>query len=143
MLVNYTSIYTTNRDTIENLVGLPFTLNERKQLSGILSALLPITEVSLQIYNILVTEELASFCQIELRTKGILIHLGPGATQYTLPIPYYKLVLYKGKSEEYSIHKDTYFVKFEVAKDDVKTHQFLKKVTNQKSNQRLTYIDDL
>ncbi|UZO79228.1 hypothetical protein NBT05_09615 [Aquimarina sp. ERC-38] len=143
MLFTYPSVQITHRKKIEELIGKPFTLKERNALGGTTSRLLRITEVSIQIYNLLVVDQEPMYCQIALRTKGILVHLGSKADKYALPIPYYKLVVYKGRSEEYSIHKDTYFVKFEVLKDQVEVHQFLKKITDQKSNQAFTYIDDL
>lgn len=142
MLFTFESIRTTYRKKTEELVGKPFTLKERQQLDGITSPLFTITEVSLQIYNLLVVSQEPQYCRMELRTQGILIHLGKAADKYTLPIPFFKMVVYKGKSEEYSIYKNAYFVKFRADKEKAEIHKFVKKIMDLKSSQNSTFIDD-
>ena len=65
-----------------------------------------ITETSIDIHNLLVLDQNINQCNIELRPKGIIVHFRSLLKTYGLIIPYYKLKIYKGKAEEYSIYKD-------------------------------------
>ena len=50
---------------------------------------------------------------------------------YALVIPYYKLNLYKGKAEKYSIYPDHYFIK--IKENIPRVHKFMKKVATYKA----------
>ena len=60
---------------------------------------------------------------------------------YGLVIPYYKLKIYKGRAEEYSIYKDNSTIK--VAAKNKSTHAFFKKIANEKIKNMPPSIDDL
>jgi hypothetical protein len=60
---------------------------------------------------------------------------------YGLIIPYYKLKIYKGKSQEYSIYLDHYFVKILADSSDV--HKFVKKINRQKALNTPPNLEDL
>jgi hypothetical protein len=80
-------------------------------------------------------------CNIELCKSGIIVRFRSRLETYALPIAYHKLVIYKGRAEEYSIYKDTYFVK--VRADRKEIHHFFKKINEQKNKQSFTFVDDL
>jgi len=126
---------------IEAEVGKPFTFKERLQLGGIGSSKLIITETSVQIHNLLILDNNRNQCNIEMRPNGILVGFRSLLESYILVIPYYKLSLYKGKAEEYSIYRDDYFVKVE-AKDKA-THKFMNKVLAAKAKASPTRLEDL
>jgi len=119
---------------INSEVGSPFTLIERIKLRGIGSPKLHITTCSKEINEILVRDNHIKTCNIELRPKGILIGFNVRLETYLLVIPFYKLSIYKGKAEEYSIYKDHYFVKFRATKKDKTTHSFIKKIISYKAD---------
>lgn len=128
---------------IDQLLGKPFTLLERLKMGGIGSPKLIITATSVQIHNLLILDNNRNVCNIEMRPKGIIVGFRSLLESYALVIPYYKLSLYKGKAEEYSIYKDNYFIKVEAKKTDKNIHSFIQKILNEKSLQAPTQIDQL
>jgi len=122
------------RTTIDDLIGKPFTLRERWSMGGIGSGKLMITQTSIDIHNLLVLDQNINQCNIELRPKGIIIHFRSLLETYGLIIPYYKLKLYKGKAQEYSIYKDQYSIK--VLANTKNIHSFFKKLNDQKTKKR-------
>lgn len=109
-------------------VGKPYSLPERFKFKGIGSPKLIITEASIQIHNLLILDNNRNQCNIEIRPEGIIIGFRSLLESYALVIPYYKLVIYKGKAEEYSIYRDNYFVKIEAKSTDRRIHKFIQKI---------------
>ena len=112
-------------------------------MKGIGSPKLIMTDASVQISNLMNLDNNRNVCNIEMRPKGIIVGFRSGLNPYALIIPYYKLVLYKGKSEEYSIYKDTYFVKFQALAGDESVHRFMNKLLNAKTLADGNRIEDL
>jgi len=128
---------------IDEAVGKPFPLAERIKMRGIGSTKLIITDMSIQIYNLMILDSNRNQCNIEMRPKGIIVGFRSLLESYALVIPYYKLVLYKGKAEEYSIYRDDYFVKIEARKKDKSIHKFIQKVMAAKAAATPTRLEDL
>ena len=111
---------------IEKTVGKPFSLQKRWKIGGIGSPKLLIDSSSLDISNLLILDQNIDQCNIELRPKGIIVRFRSLLETYGLIIPYYKLKIYKGKANIYSIYRDNYFIK--VISDnnsvsrDIRTH---------------------
>ncbi len=122
-------------------VGKVLTLKERWKLKGSGSPQLHMTSSSIQIHNLMVLDINKNTCNIEIREKGIIVRFRSLLETYALPIPFYKLTIYKGKAEEYSIYRDNYFVKIKADKKAI--HKFMDKVQTLKGNQGFTYVDDL
>jgi len=122
-------------------VGPMLTLKERWKLKGSGSPQLHITDCSIHIYNLMVLDINKKTCNIEIRDKGIIIRFRSLLETYALPIPFYKLTIYKGRAEEYSLYRDTYFVKVKADKKNI--HQFINKISGLKNDQGFTYVDDL
>jgi hypothetical protein len=80
-------------------------------------------------------------CNIELRPRGLIVHFRSLLETYGLVIPYFKLKVYKGKAEEYSIYMDKHFIK--VLADNKSIHQFFKKVADEKILNTPTSFEDL
>ena len=120
---------------IDEAVGKPFTLKERWKRGGVGAGRLVITETSVQINNLLILDNNRNVCGIEMRPKGIIVGFRSLLESYGLVIPYYKLTLYKGKAEEYSIHKDNYFIKIQAKARDKHTHKFMAKILAEKAAQ--------
>jgi hypothetical protein len=115
---------------IDESVGKAFTLMDRIKMGGIGSGKLFINSSSVQIHNLLILDSYVNTCSIEMRPKGILLSFRSILETYALIIPYHKLKIYKGESQQYSIYMDNYFVK--VKADQKRIHQFMKKVMDQK-----------
>ncbi len=123
--------------------GKPFTLRERFKMRGIGSPKLVLTETSIQISNLMNLDNNRNVCNIEMRPNGIIVGFRSKLNSYALIIPYYKLVLYKGKAEEYSIYKDDYFFKIEARARDKSVHSFIKKVIDAKNAAAPERLEDL
>ncbi|AZQ44962.1 hypothetical protein [Nonlabens ponticola] len=126
---------------ISDEVGGVLSLRERWKLKGSGSPQLHINSCSIHIHNLLVLDNNADKCNIEIREKGIIIRFRSLLETYALPIPFYKLTIYKGRAEEYSIYRDDYFVK--VRANHKSIHKFMGKISQLKSDQGFTYVDDL
>ena len=141
MLVNISYNEPAKVERIVAAVGKTFPLRERWKLGGIGSSKLMINSCSIDIHNLLVLDQNANSCNIELRPKGIVVRFRSLLETYALIVPYYKLKLYKGKAQEYSIYLDHYFIKVSVI--SIKDHAFFKKINNQKILNSPPKIDDL
>jgi hypothetical protein len=135
MLVNVSYNNKEINRRIDAEVGKPFGLKERIKYAGIGIGRLVITEASVQINNLLILDNNRNVCGIEMRPAGIIVGFRSLLESYALVIPYYKLSLYKGRAEEYSIYRDNYYIKFQARAKDKSIHRFVKKVLAAKSEQ--------
>jgi len=117
-------------DEINNYVGKPYTIFQRLRIGGIGSSNLIINKADSKISNLLNLDNNINKCNIEIRPKGIIIRFRSLLETYGLIVPFYKLKLFKGKANEYSIYNDNYFIKIEVNKKN--EHDFFKKITKMK-----------
>lgn len=141
MLLNISYNQPKIRDKIHEEVGKTFTLMERFKLNGIGSPKLLITSSSIDIYNLLVLDNNANVCNIEMRPNGIIVMFRSLLETYALVIPYYKLKIYKGKAEEYSIYMDHYFIKVKAGTPAI--HKYMLKIIDYKTGIAPTQIEDL
>ena len=114
-------------DEINNYVGKPYTIFQRLRIGGIGSSKLIINKADSKISNLLNLDNNINTCNIEIRPKGIIIRFRSLLETYGLIIPFFKLKLFKGKANEYSIYIDNFFIKVQVSKKD--EHDFFKKIT--------------
>ncbi|WP_311195761.1 hypothetical protein [Antarcticibacterium sp. 1MA-6-2] len=131
MLLNISYNQPKIKEKIIDEVGKTFTLVERFKLNGIGSPKLQITTASIDIHNLLVLDNNTNVCNIEMRPRGIIVMFRSLLETYALVIPYYKLKLYKGKSEEYSIYRDHYFIK--VKAENPAVHKYMMKILDYKT----------
>lgn len=143
MLLNVSYNNKQTSQKIDAEVGKPFSLATRIKMRGIGSTKLIITETSIQINNLLILDSNRNQCNIEMRPNGIIVGFRSLLESYALVIPYYKLVLYKGKAEEYSIYRDNYFIKIEARAKDKAIHNFMSKVLSAKAESTPTRLEDL
>lgn len=126
---------------INKEVGKTFTLLERIKLGGTGSPKLYITQASIDIHNLLILDNNMNTCNVEMRPNGIIVRFRSLLETYALIIPYYKLTLYKGKAEEYSIYRDHYTIKVKANKPQI--HKYFKKIIDYKADNAPSQIDDL
>jgi hypothetical protein len=128
---------------IDEAVGEQYTWKERLRLKGIGSSKLIITDASGAIAKLLNLDSNRNQCNIEIRPDGIIVGFRSLLESYAFVIPFYKLVLYKGDAELYSIYKDNQFIKIEAKPRDKATHNFIKKILAAKTNIVQVRIEDL
>lgn len=141
MLLNISYNRPNIKEKINKEVGKPFTLLQRMKLNGTGSPKLHITNVSIDIHNLMVIDNKIKVCNVEMRPNGIIVMFRALLETYALVIPYYKLHLYKGKAEEYSIYKDHYFIK--VKANTPAIHKYFRKILDYKADNAPTQIEDL
>ncbi len=141
MLLNVSYNNPDIKEKIDREVGKTLTLVDRFKLKGSGSPRLIITTVSIDIHNLLILDNNRNTCNIEIRPNGIIVRFRSILETYALVIPFWKLKIYKGKAEEYSIYRDHYFIKVEAKDENV--HKFFKKLISYKDDNAPTRIDDL
>ena len=99
------------RSKIENDIDKPLSLSQKFLIGGSGSPKLYITECSSEIKKYLNKDNNINSCIIEIRNRGIIVMFKSILETYALTIPFFKLNIYKGKSNEYSIYRDNYYVK--------------------------------
>ncbi|MGY8946074.1 MAG: hypothetical protein ACKVJS_03350 [Flavobacteriales bacterium] len=112
---------------IEMLVGKQFTILERIKMKGIGSSNLLIQFSNEKIENLLNLDKNLNKCNTGIRPKGLIIRFKVLLETYALIIPFYKLKIFKGKSNQYSLYKDEYVIKLKVKGLD--DHDFFKKIS--------------
>ena len=141
MLLNVSYNESEVKEKIEAIVGKPFPLKERWSMNGVGSPKLLISSTSIDIHNLLILDNNQNTCNIELRPKGIILRFRSLLETYALIIPYYKLNLYKGSAEEYSIYIDQQYIKVLVRTKD--TRKFFMKLKAEKAKKQAPGIEDL
>ena len=114
-------------DEINNYVGKPYTILKRLKIGGIGSSKLIINSADSIIENLLNLDNNLNYCNVEIRPKGIIIHFKSLLETYGLIVPFYKLKIFKGKANEYSIYIDNFFIKVNASEKN--EHDFFKKIT--------------
>lgn len=133
MLLNVSYNRPKIKKQIDDAVGKPFSLVERIKMKGIGSGKMFIDSTSIQIHNLLVLDNNQNVCGIEMRPNGILVTFRSLLETYALVIPFYKLKIYKGQSDVYSIYRDDYFIKVKIK--EKQHHKFMQKLLNFKLEQ--------
>ena len=113
-------------DEINNYVGKPYTILKRLKIGGIGSSKLIINSADSIIENLLNLYNNLNYCNVEIRPKGIIIHFKSLLETYGLIVPFYKLKIFKGRANEYSIYIDNFFIKVNASEQN--EHDFFKKI---------------
>lgn len=111
MIFDSTYIDKKIKEALEEQVGRPFGMVERlKQAGGIGSHRMIIDKASKGFAEILEKTTGTVYGSIEMRPKGILVHLNVRNTRYSWSIPFYRLVFYR--TDYFSIHSEGEFISF-------------------------------
>ena len=120
------------KEEISKMIGKPFSFFERIKMNGIGSSSLRIQGCNSEIENLLNLDNNDNRCNIEIRKKGIIVRFRALLETYALIIPFYKLKLFKGESNLYSIYIDNYYIK--VLANNKNVHDFFKKISKYRSS---------
>jgi hypothetical protein len=118
-----------NRDadsTINDLIGERYSFLKAIKLKGIGSKRMIVDDVSIGFKKILNTVSDINYGNIEIREKGILIHLNKGLKNYSWAIPFYQLHFYK--TSGFSVHAQGNFVRFKNNKLLKENKKFLDRI---------------
>ena len=142
MLVNTSYNEKKVNQTIDELVGKPFSLIENIKQNGIGSPRLDILKTSDEIATLLSYDNNRNFCNVELRPRGIIIRFRSLLETFSLVIPYYKLVIFK-PANSFTFHLDHHFISVDASIKNKGVHRFMEKLNQLKVENSPTYIDDL
>ena len=138
MLANVSYNNKAQRESIDMLVGKPFTLVNRLKLGGVGSPKLHVVSSSKEIDSLFVLDHNDNTCNIELRPNGIILRFRSLLETYGLIIPYYKLTIFKGTREAYSIHMEHHKIGISAKSKNVR--DFFKKIQQQKASISDNYL---
>lgn len=130
MVLNTTQTNKENKELLNALVGKAYSFLESLKLKGVGSKRMVIDNVSPNLKHLLNTVSDINYTNIELRPKGILIHITKGLQNFTWAIPYYQLVIYKADGS--SIHAQGRFIHFKNNKMLKENKLFFDKLLNEK-----------
>ena len=99
-----------NKNIVNDHVGEPFSFLESLRRRGIGSKRMIIHSVSPNLMWVTNLVSDVNYANIELRKKGIIIHINKGLRNFAWLIPYRQLVVYK--TEVMSIHAQGKFIQF-------------------------------
>ncbi|MFK7747763.1 MAG: hypothetical protein AB8B65_05200 [Kordia sp.] len=131
MIINTTYTDREAAKLIDSHLGEAFPLLKRIKLKGIGSKRMIINTVSPKMKQYLNTVDDLNYGSIELRPKGILIHIHKKLDSFSWVIPYYKLHIYT--SAYFSLHADGDFIQFKKNKLYKENKAFIEKMQTQKN----------
>lgn len=137
MLYNATYKNKDAEATINNLIGKRYSFFESIKLKGTGSKRMIIKEVSIGFKSIMNNVSDVNYGNIELRSKGIIIHINKGLKNYSWAIPFYQLHIYK--TNGYSIHAQGNYVRFKTNKLYTENKTFLDRILQLKVENEENY----
>ena len=137
MLFNTTHKNKDAEATINNLIGKPYSFFESLKLKGTGSKRMVIDTVSIGFKTIMNSVSDVNYGNIELRRKGIIIHINKGLKNYSWAIPFYQLHIYK--TNGYSLHAQGNYVRFKTDKLYKENKKFLDRILQLKVENEENY----
>ena len=98
------------KEVFEDLLGKPYSFLKALKLGGVGSKRMMIEQVSPKFSSMMNNVSDINYGNIELREKGILVHINKGLKNYSWAIPFYQLHIYN--TQTFSIHAQGNFVQF-------------------------------
>jgi len=123
--------------TMNDLLGKPYSFVKAIKLGGVGSKRMIIDAVSPGFLKLINAVSDINYGNIELREKGIVIHINKGLKNFSWAIPYYQLHTYK--TEGFSIHAQGNFVRFKSNKLLKENKNFIDKIINCKIENNKQY----
>ncbi len=118
-------------DAIFNdLLGKPYSFFKAIKMGGVGSKRMMIDEVSPGFLKYMNTVADINYGNIEIREKGIIVHINKGLQNFSWAIPTYQLHIYK--TSGFSVHAHGNFVRFKKNKLMKENKKFLDKIIDLK-----------
>ena len=116
---------------INEEMGNAYSLIKKLQLGGIGSRRLVIEHFSENINHLKLKVSGLQYANIEIRPKGIIIHINQGIYTYAWTIPFFRLSIYNG--DFFTIHGNGNYIQFNKEKSWKENRNFLQKLIHLKS----------
>lgn len=118
------------KEVFEVLLGKPYTFLKALKLGGVGSKRMMIEQVSPKFSSMMNNVSDINYGNIELREKGIIVHINKGLKNYSWAIPFYQLHIYN--TQTFSIHAQGNFVQFKKNNLLMENKSFLDKLVDLK-----------
>ena len=126
MLYSSTHKNTDAEKEVDQLVGKSYSFFTAIKMKGTGSKRMIVEKVSPNLQKVVNLVADLNYGNIELRPRGIVIHITKGLKNFSWAIPYYQLVIYR--SGRFSIHADGKFVQFKSNKLLKENKKFIDKL---------------
>lgn len=126
MIFNTTNKNKDAEATINDLLGAPYSFFQSIKMGGTGSKRMVVEAVSPGFLKVMNSIADINYGNIELREKGIVLHITKGLKNFSWAIPYYQLHTYK--TAGFSIHAQGNFVRFKSNKLLKENKQFIDKL---------------
>mgnify|MGYP001052369525 CR=1 FL=1 len=130
MVLDTTYYNKEHKTLIDEFVGESYSFWEAIKRRGVGSKRMIVDQLSPNLNYITNTTSDINYANIELRKKGILIHITKGQKNYTWAIPFYQLVFYKTNFT--SIHAQGKFIHFKNSKTFKENKSFFRSLMDEK-----------
>jgi len=117
---------------INEEMGDAYSLLKKLQLGGIGSRRMVIEQFSENMNHLKLKVSGLQYGNIEIRPKGIILHINKGVYTYAWTIPYFRLSIYNG--DFFTLHGNGNYIQFNKEKSWKENRNFLQKLIQLKSN---------
>ena len=116
---------------INDEMGKPYSLIKKIKLKGIGSRRMIIEHFSDDMKHLTLKVSGIQYANIELRPKGLIIHINQGIYTYAWTVPFFRLSIYNG--DYFTVHGNGNFIQFNKEKSWKENRTFLQKIMHLKS----------
>ena len=116
---------------INDEMGKPYSLIKKIKLKGIGSRRMIIEHFSDDMKHLTLKVSGIQYANIELRPKGLIIHINQGIYTYAWTVPFFRLNIYNG--DYFTVHGNGNFIQFNKEKSWKENRTFLQKIMHLKS----------
>ena len=116
---------------INDEMGKPYSLIKKIKLKGIGSRRMIIEHFSDNMKHLTLKVSGIQYANIELRPKGLIIHINQGIYTYAWTVPFFRLSIYNG--DYFTVHGNGNFIQFNKEKSWKENRTFLQKIMHLKS----------
>ncbi|CAI8281753.1 MAG: Uncharacterised protein [Owenweeksia sp. TMED14] len=118
-------------ELINTEVGRSYTLFKKLRLGGVGSRRMIVEDFSENLNHLKLQVSGLQYGSIEIRPKGILVHINLGLDTYAWTIPFFRLSVFNG--DFFTIHGNGDYIQFNKEKSWKENHTFLQKIIHLKS----------
>ena len=126
MILNLTYYNKENNMKIDEVLGFKFNLIKSLKLKGTGSRRMIIENFSSHFSKVKSDFNDIQYANVELRPKGIVVHINKGIENYGWIIPYFRLSIFS--SNFFSIHSEGAFINFNKSKSLTENKHFIRKL---------------
>jgi len=116
---------------INDEMGKSYSLIKKIKLKGIGSRRMIIEHFSDDMKHLTLKVSGIQYANIELRPKGLIIHINQGIYTYAWTVPFFRLSIYNG--DYFTVHGNGNFIQFNKEKSWKENRTFLQKIMHLKS----------